>query len=130
MFEIIAAHDIGYAATASVGYPQDYIAKIAKAKAHDGASYIHVIAPCPTGWSAPTNKTVEIAKQMVDAGLWYLAEYENGKFRLNRNPKAFASVKECLARQGRFKGMTDEDIALVEQQRDHMWERIRADWTK
>ncbi|MDR2825517.1 MAG: pyruvate synthase subunit beta, partial [Deltaproteobacteria bacterium] len=52
MFEIIAAHNIGYAATASVGYPLDYIKKIAKAKAHQGASYIHVIAPCPTGWSS------------------------------------------------------------------------------
>ena len=130
MFEIIAAHNIGYAATASVGYPQDYIKKIAKAKAHKGTSYIHVIAPCPTGWSAPTSQTVEIAKDMVDSGLWYLAEYENSAFTLNKNPKKFASVKECLGKQGRFKGMTEADIALVEGQRDTMWEKIRANWVK
>lgn len=130
MFEIVAAHNIGYAATASVGHPQDYIKKIAKAKAHKGTSYIHVIAPCPTGWSIPTEKTVEIAKDMVDSGLWYLAEYENGAFTLNRNPKQFLPVKDCLDKQGRFKGMTDEDIALVEGQRDAMWERIRTNWMR
>ncbi|SBW09878.1 Ketoisovalerate oxidoreductase subunit VorB [uncultured delta proteobacterium] len=130
MFEIVAAHNIGYAATASVGHPQDYIKKIAKAKAHNGTSYIHVIAPCPTGWSTPTDKTVEIAKDMVDAGLWYLAEYENGEFKLNRNPKELGSVRDCLKKQGRFKGMNDDDIALVERQRDDMWKRIRANWVK
>ena len=130
MFEIVAAHNIGYAATASVGHPQDYIKKIAKAKAHNGTSYIHVIAPCPTGWSTPTDKTVEIAKDMVEAGLWYLAEYENGEFKLNRNPKELGSVKACLQKQGRFKGMNDDDIALVTRQRDEMWARIRANWVK
>ena len=130
MFEIVAAHNIGYAATASVGHPQDYIRKIAKAKAHNGTSYIHVIAPCPTGWSMPTDKTVEIAKDMVDSGLWYLAEYENGKFKLNRNPKQLGPVRDCLKKQGRFNGMTEDDFVLVERQRDEMWEKIRAGWLK
>jgi pyruvate ferredoxin oxidoreductase beta subunit len=130
MFEIIAAHNIGYAATASVGYPLDYIKKIAKAKAHKGTSYIHVIAPCPTGWSSETGKTIEIARDMVDSGLWHLAEYENGEFHLNKNPKEFSPVKECLSKQGRFKGMTESDVAEVERQRDAQWEKMRADWIK
>lgn len=130
MFEIVAAHNIGYAATASVGHPQDYIKKVAKAKAHNGTSYIHVIAPCPTGWSTPTDKTVEIAKDMVDSGLWYLAEYENGAYKLNRNPKEFTPVRDCLHKQGRFRGMNDDDIAIVERQRDAQWEKIRNVWLK
>ncbi len=100
----------------------------AKAKEHKGTSYIHVIAPCPTGWSTPTDKTVAIAKDMVASGLWYLAEYEGGEYTLNRNPKRFTSVADCLKKQGRFKGMSDDDIALVERQRDAMWERIRTKW--
>jgi len=130
MFDIIAAHNIGYAATASVGYPQDYIKKITKAKAHKGASYIHVIAPCPTGWATPTNKTVQLAKEYVDTGLWYLAEYENGEYTLNKNPKEFTSIKDYVAGQGRFKTMTDADIAELERQRDRTWEKIRAEWVR
>ncbi|MCC8193305.1 MAG: thiamine pyrophosphate-dependent enzyme [Deltaproteobacteria bacterium] len=129
MFDIIAAHNIGYAATASVGYPLDYIRKITKAKEHKGASYIHVIAPCPTGWSTPTGKTVELAKEYVDTGLWYLAEYQNGEFTLNRNPKEFASIKSYVSKQGRFKTVTDADIAELERQRDRTWAKIRSEWT-
>ncbi|RLD63918.1 MAG: pyruvate synthase subunit beta, partial [Bacteroidetes bacterium] len=44
LFEIMAAHEIAYAATASVGYPQDYIDKINKAKHTKGTSFIHVYA--------------------------------------------------------------------------------------
>ncbi|MBR0140747.1 MAG: pyruvate synthase subunit beta, partial [Ruminococcus sp.] len=50
MFEIAAAHDIPYAATASIGCLNDFIAKVQKASKIQGTKYIHVIAPCPTGW--------------------------------------------------------------------------------
>nr|MCR5016197.1 pyruvate synthase subunit beta [Ruminococcus sp.] len=90
MFEIAAAHDIPYAATASVGYLTDFIRKVEKASQIKGTKYIHVIAPCPTGWGIQPDETVEIAKEVVDCGLWYLAEYENGEFTLNHRPKDFS----------------------------------------
>jgi len=49
MFEIVAAHGIDYAATASIGYIQDFMNKIQKASKVNGTSYIHVFAPCPPG---------------------------------------------------------------------------------
>ena len=79
MFEIVAAHGIPYAATASIGYLPDFIRKVEKASKIRGTKYIHIIAPCPTGWGIATEDTVEIAKEVVDCGLWYLAEYENGE---------------------------------------------------
>ena len=63
VFEIVAAHDIPYAATASLGYPEDLLNKVAKAKATDGPSYIHIFAPCPTGWGCASELTVDIAKK-------------------------------------------------------------------
>jgi len=39
----------------------------------------------------------------VDCGLWYLAEYENNEFTLNKNPKEFTPVEEYLKKQSRFK---------------------------
>jgi pyruvate ferredoxin oxidoreductase beta subunit len=128
LFEIVAAHDIKYAATASIGYINDFINKVNKAKQVDGTSFIHVYASCPTGWGTPTETSVEIAKEAVDCGLWYLAEYENGEFKLNRNPKEFKSVPEYIKKQGRFKHLTDDQIKHIVEARDKKWERIRKNW--
>ena len=128
MFEIVAAHGIPYAATASIGYLNDFIRKVEHAATIRGTKYIHVMAPCPTGWGCDVDETVDISKDIVDCGLWYLAEFENGTFKLNRNPRQFASVEAYLRRQGRFKALTDEDIAEVEAGRDVKWEVMRRDW--
>lgn len=124
MFEIVAAHGIPYAATASVGYLNDFINKVHKASTIRGTKYIHIIAPCPTGWGIETDETVEIAKEVVDNGLWYLAEYENGEFTLNHKPKGFTDIKAYLKKQGRFRHLTDEDIEYIEESRDKKWEYI------
>ena len=128
MFEIAAAHDIPYAATATVGYMTDFLNKVKKASELKGTKYIHVIAPCPTGWGVAVNETVDIAREIVDCGLWYLAEYENGEFTLTHDPKEFTDVSAYLRKQGRFRHLTDEDIAVITESRDKKWNRIRSQW--
>jgi pyruvate ferredoxin oxidoreductase beta subunit len=128
MFEIVAAHDIPYAATASIGYPNDFLMKLNKAKHTKGTSYIHVYASCPTGWGTKTEMTVDIAKEVVDCGLWYLAEYEDGEFKLNKNPKAFSSVEDYLMKQSRFKHLNDADIDIIVNQRNKKWNKMRKNW--
>jgi pyruvate ferredoxin oxidoreductase beta subunit len=128
MFEIVAAHGIDYAATASIGYIQDFLDKIQKASTVDGTSYIHVYAPCPTGWGTPVDSAIDIAKDVVDCGLWYLAEYENGVFKLNRDPEKFTSVESYLRQQGRYKHLNKKDIEVIVQSRDAKWERMRRYW--
>ena len=128
LFEIIAAHDIPYAATASVGFIQDFINKVEKASKIKGTKFIHVIAPCPTGWGVNTDDTVDVAKEIVESGLWYLAEYENGSFHLNYKPKEFSDVSNYLKRQARFRHLTQEDIAAIEAGRNAKWEKISKDW--
>ena len=138
----------------NVGYLPDFMNKVARAASIKGTKYIHVIAPCPTGWGCAVDETVELAKEIVDCGLWYLAEYEgpsvanaatdktaagagavrsssegvaypNGRFAINRDPREFASVEAYLRRQGRFRSLTDEEIAQVERQRDLKWRALR-----
>lgn len=128
VFEIVAAHDIPYAATASLGYPEDLLNKVAKAKATDGPSYIHIFAPCPTGWGCASELTVDIAKKAVDSGLWYLAEYENHEYTLNRNPKQFSDVRDYLKKQGRFAHLKDKDIEEICKIRDAKWAQMRKHW--
>ena len=94
------------------------------------------MAPCPTGWGCGVDETVDIARDIVDTGLWYLAEFEGsalsgvpgGVFKLNRNPKEFASVEAYLKRQGRFRALDEQEIAEIEAARDAAWETMRARW--
>ena len=51
-------------------------AKLERARDIRGTRFIHVIAPCPTGWGCPEADMVDVARDIVDCGLWYLAEYE------------------------------------------------------
>ena len=133
LFQIVAAHDIPYAATASIGYLPDFLRKVEKAKGIRGTRFIHVIAPCPTGWGCGTEETIDIAKEVVDSGLWFLAEYEAGTFTVNRDPGAFesdpgawGSVEHYLRRQPRFKALTDDEVESVKAQRDATWEKLRG----
>ena len=128
LFEIIAAHDIPYAATASVGFLPDFMNKVEKATKIQGTKFIHVIAPCPTGWGVKTDETVEVAKEIVESGLWYLAEYEDGKFHLSYRPKEFSSVEDYLRRQSRFRHLTNEDIEEIIAGRDAKWKKILEEW--
>ena len=136
VFEIVAAHDIPYAATASIGYLQDFINKVERAKGVHGTRFIHVMAPCPTGWGHATDVTADIAKEAVDCGMWYLAEFEGsqesgvpgGAFRLNRNSKEFSSIEHYLRSQKRFKHMSEDDVQHAVAGRDAKWEFIRSHW--
>lgn len=128
MFEIVAAHGINYAATASIGYIEDFVNKVRRAAQVDGTSYIHVVAPCPTGWGIPVDQTIQAAKQIVDCGLWYLAEYYDGEFHLNRNPDTFTSVEDYIRSQGRFAHLTAEDCVHIVESRDKKWKQLRNSW--
>lgn len=128
MFEIVAAHGIPYAATASVGYLNDFMQKVEKAAKIKGTKYIHIIAPCPTGWGIAADETVEIAKEVVDCGLWYLAEFENGEYKLNYHPKEFTDIESYLKKQSRFRHLNDEDIETIKRSRDAKWEAIHKNF--
>lgn len=125
MFEIVAAHGIAYAATASIGFLNDFMNKVEKASKIKGTKYIHVIAPCPTGWGTATDETIDFAKEIVDCGLWHLAEYENEEFVLNYKPTEFTDVEAYLRKQSRFAQLTEDDIRSVKETRDKKWESIQ-----
>ncbi len=128
LFDIIAAHDIPYAATASIGYPQDYMKKIAKAALVDGPSFIHILASCPTGWGSAGDSAVELAKEAVSSGLWIMAEYEDGEYRLNINPKTFTPIEDYLKKQKRFAHLDQTAVEAITTHRDRQWQRIRRRW--
>lgn len=101
MLRIVAAHNVPYAATASIGYPQDYLQKLEKAKKVEGPAYIQVLTPCPPGWGYQSELTIHLARLAVQTGQWTLAECEGGTWHVKEvaSPKP---VKEYWALQRRF----------------------------
>jgi len=128
---IMAAHRIPYVATACPSYPVDFVNKLRKAKETKGTKYIHLLAPCPTGWRYDTSKTVEMGRLAVQTGLWALFEIESGQFKLNPPSDRLVdkarrkSVKEYLTLQGRFRHLIEEDVERIQRWVDEDWERYR-----
>ena len=123
MVDIIAAHRIPYAATASIGYPEDMIKKFQKAKKIKGTRFIQVFSPCPTGWKSDPSKTVELAQLAVRTRMFPLYEVENGVYRITLRPKE-AKIEDYLKLQGRFRHLPMDVVESVKKHIDVEWERL------
>ena len=122
--EALAAHRIPYAATASIGYPEDMIRKFEKAeKLKGGSRFLHVFAPCPTGWRIGSEMSVKIARLAVQTNVFPLYEVEDG-IHYTLNFKGDRKVNEYLTRQGRFNHLVEADINLIQQQIDAEWDLL------
>jgi 2-oxoisovalerate ferredoxin oxidoreductase beta subunit len=125
MVEIMVAHGIPYTATCSIAWPRDLIEKLQKAMAVKGPSFIHIFAPCPTGWRYPPERTIEVARVATYAKVFPLYEVENGVYRVKQHKKE-ATVKEYLAMQGRFRHLTEEEIVGIEANVAKSWRTLLA----
>ncbi len=66
--EIMAAHEIPYAATASVGFLPDLIRKVEKAKTIHGTRLLTLLIPCLDGWGLPDDAGLAAARCAVESG--------------------------------------------------------------
>ncbi len=131
---ILVSHGVKYVATATVGYPTDFIEKLRRASKIRGFRYIHLLAPCPVGWRFDPSLTARIGQLAVKTGLYPLFEYVNGKFRLSpigrryKDPKNRLPVVEYLKLQGRYKHLLDkpEEIKKIEEYIENTWHLIDA----
>ncbi len=121
--QIAIAHDIPYAATASIHNLNDLRKKVQKAKDTDGPAMLHIQSPCPSGWKYDPAKTIELARSAVQTGSWILYEYEDGKVTINNKPKELKPVEEYIGSQGRFKHMTKEQREELQQLTTKNYER-------
>lgn len=115
MVKIMAAHRIPYVASASVAYVDDYMKKVAKARDCGGPAYIHVHAPCPTGWGYDPGKTIAVGKAAVQTHCWNLYEVEDGKTKLTVSVKSPKPVSDYLGTQKRFKEVPESVVAVIKE---------------
>jgi pyruvate ferredoxin oxidoreductase beta subunit len=126
MVRIMAAHGIPYAATASVAYPIDYIAKIEKAIRIDGPTYIHLHAPCLVGWGVDENMGVAVARAAVETCIFPLYEVEDGRrFRITKRIQSRKPIEEYVKLQGRFRHLQKKDIETLQGEVDGYWEYLQ-----
>jgi pyruvate/2-oxoacid:ferredoxin oxidoreductase beta subunit len=118
---ILAAHRIPYAATATVAYPADLIEKVRKAKAIRGTRFLHILSPCPPGWKTPDEESIALSRMAVHARVFPLLEVEHGTSWRFTADHAGEPVAPYVRMQGRFRHLTDEQIARIQRDVDERW---------
>ena len=127
---IMAAHDVPYIATASIGYPRDLFAKVRKASTIEGYRFILIDAPCPTGWNSDPAITPDLGELSVKTGYFPLYEIENGKLTFSRrgvkyrDPENRLPLERYLEKQGRFKSLSKEMIKTLQKDLQYEWDML------
>jgi pyruvate/2-oxoacid:ferredoxin oxidoreductase beta subunit len=121
---IMADHQIPYAATATIAYPEDLLRKMEKAKRIRGTRFIHLLSPCPPGWKVSSELTVKISRLAVRSRVFPLYEVENGTSYTIQKESHVVPIKEYLKLQGRFSHMTDSDMEVAQKNVERTWERL------
>ncbi len=126
MTAIAVAHGIPYAATACSSYPYDLYEKVKKARATVGPSYIHILSVCPTGWRIPPDQAIRYGRLAVETGFFPLYEVEHGRYRITIDFPDLRPVNDYLQGQGRFRHLTPETIAKIQERIKEEYPYLKA----
>ncbi len=124
---IMAAHRIPYAASLSLGHPEDAMRKMNKALDMTGFRFLHILAPCPTGWKSEPAEGIELVRNAVQSGLYPILEIEDGiRYTLNIEPSmSDEDLQNYFEKQGRFR-KENYDLAVIRKHIDEHWQLIRS----
>jgi pyruvate ferredoxin oxidoreductase alpha subunit len=133
--QIMAATNIPYVFTGVEGFPDDLVAKAAKAQwyaRNAGTAYGKVLISCPLNWKTEDRIGVETVQAAVDSCFFPLYEIERGVTRITYDPEALGRrvpVSRWLELMGKTKHLDKghEDVmALIEGEVERRWQRLRA----
>ena len=125
IMEIMAAHRMPYAATASIAYPDDLTRKIKEAREMSGTRFIHMLSPCTTGWKISEDMAVKVAMMSVETDVFPLYEIYGGlKYTINYHSRHLP-VEKYLNLQGRYKHLKEEEINTIQAEVDRSWNDLQ-----
>ena len=122
--EIAAAHNIPYVATACPSYPFDLMGKARKGVDIEGPAYLHIFSPCPTGWRTLPDDTVKLGRLAVESGIFPLYEVVDGRYNLTYTPEKLIPVENYLKGQGRYRHLSTDDIAEIQNRVNANYEKL------
>ncbi len=123
---IMAAHGVPYVASVSLAHPEDAFRKLRHALDMRGFRFLHVLAPCPTGWKSEPAEGIELIRLAVRSGLYAVYEVFDGhRLEINVEPEhSVEALERYFAAQGRFrKAHIDHDRVRAEI--EESWRRLR-----
>jgi len=128
LLSIMVAHNVPYAATASISHWRDLMTKVRKALSKDGPTFLHVMAPCTRGWRFDSEKTVRMSRLAVETRLFPLYEVEGGVYRITFPVTSPKPIDEYLKLQGRyshlFRPENTAELETIRKEVDQNYRRI------
>jgi len=126
IMEIMAAHRMPYAATASIAFPDDLTAKIKKAREMRGTRFIHMLSPCTTGWKIGDDMAVKVSQASVESNVFPLYEIEGGLTFTITHQSRNLPVEKYLMLQGRYRHLKKEEIHDIQAETDRAWADLQG----
>lgn len=127
---IAVAHNIPYAATATISHPVDLINKVRKALEVEGPAVLHILCPCPLGWRFDSSLTIKVARLAVETGYFPIYEVEHGRYRINIPIVKPKPLEEFIKIQGRFAHLlrpeNREILERLKRDIEEQWRTLRA----
>lgn len=124
LVEIMAAHGVPYAATASAGHLDDLKRKLHKARALRGLRLLTLLIPCLDGWGLAEDAGLAAARLAVETGAFPLYEVEDGERYALQSAKT-RPIADYLALQSRYRHLQPAQIEALQQEIDAGWARLQ-----
>lgn len=133
--QIFAACNLPYVFTASEGYPEDFMRKIAKAQWYaqrEGLVYGKVLSFCPLNWRTQDDAAQEVLQAAIDSCFFPLYEVEHGYTNITYDPDAIGrrrSVADWLGKMGKTRHILApehaDQLEATETVVDTRWRRLK-----
>ena len=124
LIEIMAAHRIPYAASASIGHLADLKYKVEKAKAMQGLRLITLLIPCLDGWGLADDGALTTARHAVECGAYPLYEVEDGRRYTLNHALRTRPVADYLALQRRYSHLSAVETQALQAEVDEGWDSL------
>ncbi|MBT6221565.1 MAG: pyruvate synthase [Rhodospirillaceae bacterium] len=133
--QIFAACHLPYVFTASEGYPEDFMRKVAKAQWYakrEGMVYGKVLSFCPLNWRTTDDAAEDVLQAALDSCFFPIYEVEKAHTTITYDPDSVGRrrpVADWLALMGKTKHLLTpenaERLESIESEIDRRWQRLK-----